>query len=41
VIGPAVKIMLIATGEEEEKIGPLPSAAAQLGKLGAPPALGT
>ena len=34
VIGTAVKIMRIATGEEEEDVPPIASAAAQLGKLG-------
>ena len=34
VIGGAVKVMRIATGEEEDDRGPVASAAAQLGKLG-------
>lgn len=34
VVGAAVKIMRIATGEEEEDRAPIASAAAQLGKLG-------
>ena len=34
VIGAAVKIMRIATGEETEDAAPVASAAAQLGKLG-------
>ena len=34
VIGGAVKIMRIATGEEAEEVAPVASAAAQLGKLG-------
>ncbi len=34
VIGNAVKVMRIATGEEEEQREPIASAAAQLGKLG-------
>ena len=34
VIGAAVKIMRIATGEEAEDVVPVASAAAQLGKLG-------
>lgn len=34
VIGAAVKIMRIATGEEAEDTPPVASAAAQLGKLG-------
>ncbi len=34
VIGGAVKVMRIATGEEEEDLPPIASAAAQLGKLG-------
>ena len=33
-IGNAVKVMRIATGEEEETLPPIASAAAQLGKLG-------
>ena len=33
-IGAAVKVMRIATGEEEEDIPPVANAAAQLGKLG-------
>lgn len=35
VIGAAVKVMRIATGEEEDERAPVASAAAQLGKLGA------
>ena len=34
VIGNAVKVMRIATGEEEEDLPPVANAAAQLGKLG-------
>ena len=34
VIGAAVKIMRIATGEEAEDMAPVASAAAQLGKMG-------
>ena len=34
VIGNAVKVMRIATGEEEDERTPVASAAAQLGKLG-------
>ena len=34
VIGNAVKVMRIATGEEEDERTPIASAAAQLGKLG-------
>ena len=34
VIGGAVKVMRIATGEEQEDVQPVASAAAQLGKLG-------
>ncbi len=34
VIGAAVKVMRIATGEEEDEREPVTSAAAQLGKLG-------
>ena len=34
VIGAAVKVMRIATGEEDEDLPPIASAAAQLGKLG-------
>lgn len=34
VIGGAVRVMRIATGEEEEDLPPIASAAAQLGKLG-------
>ena len=34
VIGAAVKIMRIATGEEAEDVAPVARAAAQLGKLG-------
>ena len=34
VIGAAVKVMRIATGEEEEDRTPIASAAAELGKLG-------
>lgn len=34
VIGAAVRVMRIATGEEEEDVPPIASAAAQLGKLG-------
>lgn len=34
VIGAAVKVMRIATGEEEEDVPPVASAAAQFGKLG-------
>lgn len=33
-IGNAVKVMRIATGEEAEELPPIASAAAQLGKLG-------
>lgn len=42
VIGGAVKVMRIATGEEADEREAVASAAAQLGKLGGvPPALGT
>jgi hypothetical protein len=34
VIGGAVKVMRIATGEEDEELPPVANAAAQLGKLG-------
>jgi hypothetical protein len=34
VIGNAVKVMRLATGEEEETLPPIASAAAKLGKLG-------
>lgn len=34
VIGAAVKVMRIATGEEDEDVLPIASAAAQLGRLG-------
>ena len=34
VIGGAVRVMRIATGEEEDDVPPVASAAAQLGKLG-------
>jgi hypothetical protein len=34
VIGNAVKVARIATGEEEDERAPIASAAAQLGKLG-------
>lgn len=34
VIGAAVRVMRIATGEEEDDLSPVASAAAQLGKLG-------
>ncbi len=34
VIGNAVKVMRIATGEEEDERAPIANAAAQLGKLG-------
>lgn len=34
VIGAAVRVMRIATGEEEDDRAPIASAAAQLGKLG-------